>query len=225
MLSTDDTDHRRAPARRSPLLLAVLAAPMAQASAASSTPRATSPGSCSTGVATRPSSCGARVETAPMGINNRGEIAGAYDDGKSDHGFMRDRRGRITTIDVPGARGTAASEDQRPRPDRRASTATPAPTRTDAQSAASCWSAASSPGSMSRTRCNPGPRRQQPRSGGGRVHRRRRKVPRLPVGQGAVHHDRRARRCHDVRCRHQRSRRDRRRPRRPRRNHDPAAFC
>ena len=45
-----------------------------------------------------------------MGINDRGDIAGGYDDGKGDHGFMRDRRGRITTIDVPGARGTAAQK-------------------------------------------------------------------------------------------------------------------
>jgi hypothetical protein len=49
----------------------------------------------------------ARAETAHLGINDSGEMAGGYDDGKGDRGFMRDRRGRVTTIDIPGARGTA----------------------------------------------------------------------------------------------------------------------
>jgi hypothetical protein len=43
-----------------------------------------------------------------VGINNRGQIAGGYveDDGESAHGYVRDRRGRFTTIDVPRAAWT-----------------------------------------------------------------------------------------------------------------------
>ena len=46
-------------------------------------------------------------ETAPNSINNRGQIAGAYyDASRGIHGFLRDKAGRFTTIDVPGAKGT-----------------------------------------------------------------------------------------------------------------------
>jgi hypothetical protein len=41
-------------------------------------------------------------------INNRGQIVGAYSDGTSIHNFLRDRGGRYTTFDFPGAGGTAA---------------------------------------------------------------------------------------------------------------------
>jgi probable HAF family extracellular repeat protein len=88
---------------------AVLAVVMAEASAASPSPQSQIPGFLlDRGRYTTIEIRGARVETAPLGINDRGEMGGAYDDGNGDHGFMRDRRGRITTIDVPGARGTAA---------------------------------------------------------------------------------------------------------------------
>ena len=111
MLSIDDTDHRRLLPVVFAVALAVLAAPMAQAAAESSTPQSQIPGFLlDRGRYTTIEILGARVETAPLGINDRGDIAGAYDDGKGDHGFMRDRRGRITTIDVPGARGTAAQK-------------------------------------------------------------------------------------------------------------------
>ena len=44
------------------------------------------------------------VETDPSGINDRGEIVGAIDDTQgATHGFFRDRKGRFTVIDVPGA--------------------------------------------------------------------------------------------------------------------------
>jgi uncharacterized membrane protein len=55
---------------------------------------------------------GARGETTPLGINNLGQVVGSYTDTDADatyHGFLRDPRGRITTIDIPGARATVAS--------------------------------------------------------------------------------------------------------------------
>jgi uncharacterized membrane protein len=54
----------------------------------------------------------ARGETTPLGINNLGQVVGSYTDTDADatyHGFLRDPRGRITTIDIPGARATVAS--------------------------------------------------------------------------------------------------------------------
>jgi probable HAF family extracellular repeat protein len=55
----------------------------------------------------------AGTETAPGAINNRGQIVGSTVDADTDatyHGFLRDTRGRFTTIDVPGARATAVSK-------------------------------------------------------------------------------------------------------------------
>jgi probable HAF family extracellular repeat protein len=46
------------------------------------------------------------VTLAPGGINNRGLIAGEYLTPTRESGFLRDRRGRITKIDFPGAAGT-----------------------------------------------------------------------------------------------------------------------
>jgi probable HAF family extracellular repeat protein len=46
------------------------------------------------------------VRIVPIGINNRGEIVGEYIRPRSESGMLRDRRGRITSFDVPGARGT-----------------------------------------------------------------------------------------------------------------------
>jgi probable HAF family extracellular repeat protein len=46
------------------------------------------------------------VLIVPLGINNRGEIVGEYIRPASESGMLRDRRGRITSFDVPGARGT-----------------------------------------------------------------------------------------------------------------------
>jgi uncharacterized membrane protein len=44
------------------------------------------------------------VVTALIDINDRGQIAGLYVDKDSKlHGFRRDRSGRISTIDAPGA--------------------------------------------------------------------------------------------------------------------------
>jgi probable HAF family extracellular repeat protein len=49
----------------------------------------------------------ASSETAPSSVNNRGQIVGAYVDASVGyHGFLRDRAGRFTTIDIPGAKGT-----------------------------------------------------------------------------------------------------------------------
>ena len=50
----------------------------------------------------------ARFSTLPYGINNRGAIVGRYDDG-SEQPFLRDPRGRFTTLKIPGARSAWAS--------------------------------------------------------------------------------------------------------------------
>ena len=41
-------------------------------------------------------------EDSLVGINHRGLIVGGYIDAEGSHGHFRDRRGRFTTIDVPG---------------------------------------------------------------------------------------------------------------------------
>jgi probable HAF family extracellular repeat protein len=54
---------------------------------------------------------GATGETGVGGINNRGVIVGgARGGGQPDRGFLRDTRGRFTTIRYPGARSTLASK-------------------------------------------------------------------------------------------------------------------
>ncbi|MGH9249480.1 MAG: D-alanyl-D-alanine carboxypeptidase family protein [Acidimicrobiales bacterium] len=49
-----------------------------------------------------------RVEIFPSGINDRGYVTGEYIRPDRESGFVRDPRGRISTFDVPGARGTEA---------------------------------------------------------------------------------------------------------------------
>lgn len=54
----------------------------------------------------------AGLETGPTSINNRRQLVGYYIDDDADatyHGFLRDARGRFTTIDLPGAKATVAS--------------------------------------------------------------------------------------------------------------------
>ena len=54
----------------------------------------------------------AGIETDATSINNHGQIVGAYIEDDADatyHGFLRDARGRFTTIDLPGAKATVAS--------------------------------------------------------------------------------------------------------------------
>jgi probable HAF family extracellular repeat protein len=52
-----------------------------------------------------------RVQIFPTGINNRGEIVGEYIIASRKESIMlRDRRGRITSFDVPGGRGTEATD-------------------------------------------------------------------------------------------------------------------
>ena len=49
--------------------------------------------------------------TSVFGINNRGDIVGAYGANRfagNDHAFLLDKKGNLTTIDVPGARFTQA---------------------------------------------------------------------------------------------------------------------
>jgi probable HAF family extracellular repeat protein len=50
----------------------------------------------------------ARFSTLAYGINDHGQIVGRYDDG-SEQPFLRDRRGRYTTLRIPGARSAWAS--------------------------------------------------------------------------------------------------------------------
>jgi hypothetical protein len=59
---------------------------------------------------------GATAGVTPTGINDLGQVIGKYNTGTSpsgagagEHGFLRDRRGRVTRIDVPGARSTATT--------------------------------------------------------------------------------------------------------------------
>jgi probable HAF family extracellular repeat protein len=59
---------------------------------------------------------GATAGVTPTGINDFGQVVGKYNTGTSssgagasEHGFLRDRRGRVTRIDLPGARSTATS--------------------------------------------------------------------------------------------------------------------
>jgi uncharacterized membrane protein len=52
----------------------------------------------------------ASIETGPNSINNGGQIVGSYVDADvAYHGFLRDKAGRFTTIDIPGAKGTGIS--------------------------------------------------------------------------------------------------------------------
>jgi probable HAF family extracellular repeat protein len=54
---------------------------------------------------------GAVMQTGAAAINNFGRIAGNYVDADAAyHGFLRDRRGRFTTIDMPGAMATQPSD-------------------------------------------------------------------------------------------------------------------
>jgi probable HAF family extracellular repeat protein len=51
------------------------------------------------------------VQLGPAGINNRGEIVGEYIVASSKESILlRDRRGMITSFDVPGAQGTEATD-------------------------------------------------------------------------------------------------------------------
>jgi uncharacterized membrane protein len=48
------------------------------------------------------------VQLFPYGINDRGQVAGEYVRAGSESGFVRDKRGRFTVFDIPGAEGTEA---------------------------------------------------------------------------------------------------------------------
>jgi probable HAF family extracellular repeat protein len=54
---------------------------------------------------------GAVMQTGAAAINNLGKITGNFIDADDAyHGFLRDRRGRFTTIDMPGALATQPSD-------------------------------------------------------------------------------------------------------------------
>ena len=53
------------------------------------------------------------VELFPTGIDDRGQIVGEYIvDASKESAFVRDKRGRFTTIDVPSAQGTEPPQEQ-----------------------------------------------------------------------------------------------------------------
>jgi probable HAF family extracellular repeat protein len=80
---------------------------------ASTSPRTPVPGFLlERGRLTRFDAPNAGLETSPGSINNCGQIVGDYTEDDADatlHGFLRDARGRFTTIDLPGAKATVAS--------------------------------------------------------------------------------------------------------------------
>jgi uncharacterized membrane protein len=53
---------------------------------------------------------GATTKTVVGGSNDRSQLVGGYSDARGEHGFLQDPRGRITRIDVPGARSTSAAK-------------------------------------------------------------------------------------------------------------------
>jgi uncharacterized membrane protein len=53
---------------------------------------------------------GATTKTVVGGSNDRSQLVGGYSDARGEHGFLQDARGRITRIDVPGARSTSAAK-------------------------------------------------------------------------------------------------------------------
>jgi probable HAF family extracellular repeat protein len=92
--------------------VATLTAAIAEAPAASSSPRSPFPGFLLDRGRYIPFEApDPRVQIFPTGINNRGEIVGEYIIASRKESIMlRDRRGRITSFDVPGARGTEATD-------------------------------------------------------------------------------------------------------------------
>ena len=48
--------------------------------------------------------------SSARGLNNRGDIVGAYRDDQQFHGFLRSHDGKFFTVDVPGADGTMATD-------------------------------------------------------------------------------------------------------------------
>jgi hypothetical protein len=90
------------------VVLTALTVATAGASAPNTRPRTPVPGFLlDRGRATGFDAAGARMQTGPLGIDDRRRIVGNYiDAGGAYHGFLRDERGRFTTIDFPGALAT-----------------------------------------------------------------------------------------------------------------------
>ena len=132
--------------------------------------------------------------------------------------FVRDGRGRFTEFDVPGARATQAHKIN----NRGQIVGSYSEERRIVNDNAKRRGFLLDKGRFTRIdvpgrSADAGLRHQQPRPGRGRVHRRRRHGPRLPVGQGSVHDLRRAGRHRGVLFRYQRPRPDRRHLWRPQR--------
>ena len=90
-----------------------------------------------------------------LGINNRGQMVGSYIDADGGyHGFLRDKRGAVTTLpEAPGA--DPRMEERSPAASTIAAGSSVLPTTPRAVHAASSWNAASSHRSTHRpTRCS-----------------------------------------------------------------------
>jgi probable HAF family extracellular repeat protein len=100
----------RTPALAAAVVLAALAAAVAGAAAHSPAPDVSGflldRGRYTTIPATR-----AGEKPSPIGINERGQIVGSYADSRGmTHGFLLEKNGSFTRIDVPGATGTQAEK-------------------------------------------------------------------------------------------------------------------
>jgi probable HAF family extracellular repeat protein len=106
------TNLRRCVRRSIATAVATLAVAMAEAPAASSSPSSPFPGFLLDRGRYIPfEASDPSVQLGPSGINNRGEIVGEYIIASSKESILlRDRRGTITSFDVPGAQGTEATD-------------------------------------------------------------------------------------------------------------------
>jgi probable HAF family extracellular repeat protein len=90
---------------------ALVASPVRAAAAAAGRPRSATPGFVlSDGRYRAFEASSPRDEIFPSGINDEGYVTGEYIRPDRESGFVRDGRGRISTFDVPGARGTEAAK-------------------------------------------------------------------------------------------------------------------
>jgi hypothetical protein len=137
----------------------------------------------------------ARFSTLAYGINDHGQIVGRYDDG-SEQPFLRDRRGRYTTLRIPGARSAWASGiNDRGQIVGIYSENTPIVKQPGGRRHGYLWEGQGHPHRCPWRHRDRRLWHQQPGRGGGRLPGRRRPLPRLPLEAGPGCDHRRARRC------------------------------